>query len=46
MKKIFFSGAILTLLLASCSSAQTSQNKNADAGTYINTISSDELSKH
>ncbi|UGS22767.1 M28 family metallopeptidase [Flavobacterium channae] len=46
MKRILFSGAILTLLLASCSSAQTTQNKNADAGTYINTISADELSKH
>ena len=46
MKKLLFSGAVLTLLLASCSSAQTAQKKPADAGTYITTIKAEELSKH
>ena len=46
MKKILFSSAVLTLFLASCSSAQMTQKKTADAGTYINTITAPELSKH
>ena len=46
MKKILFSGALLTLLLSGCSSAQTAQKTPADAGTYITTIKAEELSKH
>ena len=38
MKKILFSGAVLTLLLSSCSSAQKTAKKPAEAGDYINTI--------
>ena len=46
MKKILFSGAVLTLLLSSCSSAQKTAKKPAEAGDYINTITATELSKH
>ena len=46
MKKILFSGAVLTLLLSSCSSAQKTAKKPAEAGDYINTITAAELSKH
>ena len=46
MKKILFSGAVLMLLLSSCSSAQMAPQKAADAGTYITTIKAEELSKH
>ena len=44
MKKIFFSGAVLSLILMSCSSTKVATK--ADAGTYINTITAPELSKH
>lgn len=44
MKKILFSSAVLSLILMSCSSTKVATK--ADAGTYINTITAPELSKH
>ena len=44
MKKILFSGAFLSLILMSCSSTKVASQ--VDAGTYINTITAPELSKH
>jgi hypothetical protein len=44
MKKILFSGAVLSLILMSCSSTKVATK--ADLGTYINTITAPELSKH
>lgn len=45
MKKILISGAILTLLLASCSSVPKAK-KEADVSKYMNSITASELSTH
>ena len=46
MKQILLSGAIVALLLTGCSSAKTAQKSNADAGTYLSTITAEELKTH
>mgnify|MGYP006192235207 FL=1 len=46
MKQILLSGAIVALLLTGCSSAQTAQKSKADAGTYLSTITAEELKTH
>lgn len=46
MKQLFLCGAIVALFLTSCSSAQTNQKSKADAGTYLNSITAEELKTH
>jgi Iap family predicted aminopeptidase len=46
MKQLFLCGAIVVLFLTSCSSAQTNQKSKADAGTYLNSITAEELKTH
>lgn len=46
MKKIVFSTAILTLMLASCSTAQKVVKDKDVVSNYLNTITAQELSKH
>jgi hypothetical protein len=46
MKQILLSGAIAALVLTGCSSAQTAQKSKADAGTYLSTITAEELKTH
>ncbi|MFD2909313.1 M28 family metallopeptidase [Flavobacterium ardleyense] len=46
MKKIVFSTAILTLVLASCSTAQKVVKDQDVVSNYLNTITAPELSKH
>ena len=45
MKKVIISGALLVLLLTNCNSIPKAQ-KTADLSEYMNTITSEELSKH
>ena len=46
MKQLLLSGAIVALLLTGCSSAKTAQKSKADAGTYLSTITAEELKTH
>mgnify|MGYP000592293960 CR=1 FL=1 len=46
MKQLLLSGAIVALLLTGCSSAKTTQKAKADAGTYLSTITAEELKTH
>ena len=46
MKQLLLSGAIVALLLTGCSSAQKAQKAKADAGTYLSTITAEELKTH
>jgi uncharacterized protein YcfL len=45
MRKIMLLGVVFTMFV-SCSSAQKTTKKQADASNYITTIKAEELSKH
>ena len=46
MKQLFLYGGLTALVLTGCSTAQTVQKSKADAGTYLSTITAEELKTH
>ena len=46
MKQLFLCGAVAALVLTGCSSTQTAKKAKAAAGTYLSTITAEELKTH